>query len=99
MFIQLGSILLVSVGVFPPSTLQPILPTFLASGTCTHSSHDRYVDESSKIVSCSAVVSRNWVPVGCYLGEGLLPVPGKLKKNITKLEFVEMHELLPKSWL
>ena len=35
---------------------------------------------------------------GIYVGEGLLPVPAKLAKKITRWEFVEMAELLPEFW-
>ena len=39
------------------------------------------------------------VPAGSYLGEGLLPVPDKLVQKILKLEFVEMRDLMPESWM
>jgi hypothetical protein len=38
-------------------------------------------------------------PVGTYLGEGLLPVPDKLVQKIVRLEYVEMRELMPETWL
>ena len=39
------------------------------------------------------------VPTGSYMGGGLLPVPEKLVIKITRLEFVEMQELMPDTWL
>ena len=39
------------------------------------------------------------VPAGMFLGEGLVPLPAKLVQRISNLEFVEMYELLPESWL
>lgn len=38
-------------------------------------------------------------PAGAYLGEGLLPVPEKLAQKILRLEFIEMRELMPETWL
>ena len=32
-------------------------------------------------------------------GEGVLPVPERVEKKLLNLEFVEMKELLPESWL
>ena len=37
--------------------------------------------------------------VGHLLGEGIAPLPPKLVKKITSLEFVEMADLLPEAWL
>ena len=39
------------------------------------------------------------VPAGSYMGEGLLPIPERLTKKILQLEFVEMRELMPETWL
>ena len=39
------------------------------------------------------------VPAGSYMGEGLLPIPERLTKKIIQLEFVEMRELMPETWL
>ena len=40
------------------------------------------------------------VPAGSYMGEGLLPIPERLtKKILLQLEFVEMRELMPETWL
>ena len=39
------------------------------------------------------------VPAGMFLGEGLVPLPAKLVQRVVNLEFVEMYELLPESWL
>ena len=39
------------------------------------------------------------VPAGMFLGEGLVPLPAKLVQRIIGLEYVEMYELLPESWL
>ena len=39
------------------------------------------------------------VPAGSYMGEGLLPIPERLTKKILQLEFVEMRELMPETWM
>ena len=39
------------------------------------------------------------VPAGSFMAEGLLPVPEKLAQKIICLEFVEMRELMPETWL
>ena len=39
------------------------------------------------------------VPAGLFLGEGFLPLPQRLVDRITRLEYVEMSELLPETWL
>jgi len=39
------------------------------------------------------------VPAGSFMAEGLLPVPEKLAQKIIRLEFVEMRELMPETWL
>ena len=39
------------------------------------------------------------LPVGGYMGEGLMPVPAKLVRKIHNLEFVEMRDMLPETWL
>ena len=33
------------------------------------------------------------------MGEGLLPIPKHLTKKILQLEFVEMWDLMPETWL
>lgn len=35
------------------------------------------------------------LPPGGYMGEGLLPIPGKICRKILGLEFVEVRELMP----
>ena len=37
--------------------------------------------------------------IGSYVGEGLLPVPEKLAQKIIYLEFVEMRDLMPETWM
>ena len=39
------------------------------------------------------------MPVGGYMGEGLLPIPERLAKKTVALEFVEMRDLMPETWL
>ena len=39
------------------------------------------------------------MPAGGYMGEGLLPIPERLAKKIVALEFVEMRDLMPETWL
>ena len=48
------------------------------------------LQESVAAASAPAVVCR---------GEGVLPVPERVEKKLLNLEFVEMKELLPESWL
>ena len=54
--------------------------------------------------SASGILSRLGcaVPSACassYFGEGLLPVPEKLAQKIIHLEFVEMRNLMPETWM
>ena len=37
--------------------------------------------------------------VGMVVGEGLLPLPSKLTRKILNLEFVEMRDLMPETWM
>ena len=39
------------------------------------------------------------LPAGGVMGEGLMPVPEKIRRKIVNLEFVEMRDLMPESWL
>ena len=39
------------------------------------------------------------VLTGTNVGEGILPTPEWLAKKIQNLEFVEMRELMPETWL
>ncbi len=39
------------------------------------------------------------MPAGMFLGEGLVPLPSRLVTKIQALEFVEMRDLMPESWL
>ena len=87
-------------GVLPPPALLPSLPTFSALGTVT-------VPASLSISQLSLLSIQQLgvgsglasVPAGCQFGKGLLPVPEKLVKKISKIDFVEMYELLPETWL
>ena len=36
---------------------------------------------------------------GLYLGDGVMPIPQKLVNKIVALEYIEMKQLLPESWL
>ena len=39
------------------------------------------------------------VPVGMFLGEGFGGTSSKMVQRVVNLEFVEMYELQPESWL
>lgn len=39
------------------------------------------------------------VPVGLYLGHRVMPLTQKLLSKILNLEFMEIHDLLPETWL
>lgn len=39
------------------------------------------------------------VSAGLYLGHKMMPLPQKLLSKIIQLEFVEIHDLLPETWL
>ena len=40
------------------------------------------------------------LPAGGFMGEGLMPVPEKIRRKIVNLEFfVEIRDLMPESWL
>ena len=51
------------------------------------------------LVAPATATSACLVPAGLYLGHGVMPLPQKLLAKILKLEFVEIHELLPETWL
>ena len=38
-------------------------------------------------------------PVGMFMGDSMLPLPDSIVAKIRKLEFVDMSELRPESWL
>ena len=39
------------------------------------------------------------MPVGLFMGDATLPIPENIANKILKLEFVDMTELCPESWL
>ena len=39
------------------------------------------------------------MPVGMFMGDSMLPLPDSIVAKIRKLEFVDMSELRPESWL
>ena len=39
------------------------------------------------------------MPVGMFMGDSMLPFPDSVVAKICKLEFVDMSELRPESWL
>ena len=39
------------------------------------------------------------MPVGMFMGDSMLPLPDSVVAKIRKLEFVDMSELRPESWL
>ena len=49
--------------------------------------------------SLSMPTSAPLVTTGMFMGHTLLPLPSKLVKKIVSLEYVDMAELRPESWL
>ena len=39
------------------------------------------------------------LPAVTYWGEGVLPITERVEKRILNLEFIEMRELMPETWL
>ena len=88
-------------GVMPSPSLAnfPMLPTISAPQgnpviTVSASSASTANMQSAAVEKPQVVV-----PAGMFLGEGLVPLPAKLVQRVVNLEFVEMYELLPESWL
>lgn len=94
-------------GVPPPSIAVSWVPTFSASSSLptTVVSTPATVASLTPAVTTlmpatpSLVSAAVGVPAGTYLGEGLLPVPDKLVQKIVRLEFIEMRDLMPETWL
>ena len=72
--------------VFPSSMSQPVPVMSLSVVTGTQ-----------PVIPSVGCVATPYV--GSHFGEGLLPVPEKLTQKIIQLEFVEMRDLMPESWL
>ena len=92
-----------TLGVLPSLVLLPSLPIFSTSASLAVQSLASVLSHPSSSSSSSAAgveaaAGATMVPAGGYFGEGLLPVPEKLMKKIPKFEFIEMYELLPKTW-
>ena len=90
-------------GVLPPSTSIAWVPAF-GSSAVTPAVPSLAANAASSVVpSVASLPAVSTVtagfPVGSYLGEGLLPVPDKLAQKIVRLEYVEMRELMPETWL
>lgn len=54
---------------------------------------------SMALVSSGGFLGLPFIPMESYTGKGLLSIPEHLTKKILQLEFVEMHELMPETWL
>ena len=101
----------VSLGALPPSSAISWVPTFTDStlSTSVNTSLGILPVTSAAVIPSAASVSASAsTPVsatpscagaGLYLGEGLLLVPDKLAQKIIRLEFVEMRDLMPETWL
>ena len=90
-------------GVLPPSTSIAWVPAFESSAVTPAIPSLAASAASSGVPSVASLPAVSTVaagfPVGSYLGEGLLPVPDKLAQKIVRLEYVEMRELMPETWL
>ena len=93
--------MLSGLGSIPPSSAISWVPVFSASNSLSLPSLATSVSAtpSGPAVLKLTQPSSCGVPAGSYLGEGLLPVPDKLVQKIVKLEFVEMRDLMPESWM
>lgn len=52
----------------------------------------------STTVTATAGLPTPSIPPGLFMGDSTIPIPPKLVSKIRKLEFIEMHELLPENW-
>ena len=94
-------------GQMPPPALLPSLPLITPqvqapvmqpAGT-QQSPHTAQHQATAAVPMVTATPTTCMVPAGLYLGHGVMPLPNKLLSKITALEFVEIHELLPETWL
>ena len=95
-------------GVMPQLSANfPLLPPISATGITAVSPSSVFSASSSNApIAVTKALSQAAnsglqiaVPAGMFLGEGLVPLPEKLVQRIINLEFVEMSELMPESWL
>ena len=88
-------------GVMPPPSALPLLPSFSAASTSTSAAAQPITAAAVQptLLGAAQTTPSVVVPTGLFLGDGLLPLPQKLMRRIIALEFVEMRELLPEEWL
>ena len=95
----------VRLGNVPPAEAISWLNTITSSEsttalvTNTLSSTSATGDLTQQGTTPAVISAHAIVPAGAYMEGGLLPVPEKLVTKITNLEFVEMRELMPETWL
>ena len=101
----------ISMGVIPPAGAVSWLSTFdnqavlsasMAGGAAVVSPTPAVVPTTSLIKSGIPRpdgLPQAVVPAGSYMGEGLIPIPERLSKKILNLEFVEMRDLMPETWM
>ena len=86
-------------GSLPPSSAISWVPVFSANEGLSIPTMSTTSAAISVVPSITTLTSAVGVSAGSYLGEGLMPVPEKLANKIIKLEFVEMQDLMPETWL
>ena len=96
-------------GVLPPPSAIPWVP-LLSSTASGHIGVSPTTQPSPVVTSdpmpnppvvtpFEAVPGVSVVSAGSFMAEGLLPVPEILAQKIIRLEFIEMRELMPETWL
>ena len=89
-------------GTIPRAGLLPTLPTFGRMGTVMSPGGPPpliRLPASSAAASMSVPITAPLVTTGMFMGNTLLPLPPKLVKKIVSLDYVDMSELRPESWL
>ena len=93
----------ISLGVMPPAGDISWMATIASSvpGVTPQTGLTRSAGSTPMVAPAVAPVAPSIVvmPAGGYMGEGLLPIPERLEKKIVALEFVEMRDLMPETWL
>ena len=90
-----------SMGTTPPAGWLPALPTFGRTGMVLPPGGPPPLIRlpASSSASMSVPTIAPLVTTGMFMGHTLLPLPPKLVKKIVSLEYVDMSELRPESWL
>ena len=82
-----------------PAAVAATLNQPQATATVPVPMHQASVSSVAPLVAPAITTPTYLVTAGLYLGPRVMPLPQKLLAKILKLEFVEIHELLPETWL